>query len=392
MTKQASSHTASRPADLRQHNTRVVLELLQAVSPCSRADLARLSGLSAPTVAASLSALEAFGLLESLGEGASSGGRKPALVRFNARHAFLAAADIGGTRLRMLLADLSGHAVADWSTRFTSHQRTPPAVCRVIREGLREMCRRARIPAKRVVHLTAGAPGITNATTGVVLAAPNLENWHDVPLQALLSAELGLPCIVENDTNLAAVGEHHRGAARHSHTFAFIALGTGVGAGLFLDGRLHRGAQWSAGEIGYFGLPGRHRTHVDAHALGQLETAIGGAGIEAEYHRLTGQAMRPTKIFDLAESGDRAASKVLRYTAAMLANAVADITLLLNPEMVVLGGGIGAHPGLCRATEKVLSRLTLHPPQLCTSVLGTQAQLHGALSLSRTAAFQTLIA
>ena len=381
----------SRPAHLRQHNTRALLDLLETHSPSSRADLARLSGLSAPTVAASLAKLEALGLIESLGEGASSGGRKPALLRFNARHAFLAAADIGGTRLRMMLADLSGSPVAEWSTLFTPRQRTPAGVCRVIRDGLHHMCRDSRIPIARVVHLTAGAPGITDATTGIVLAAPNLEAWNDVPLRALLVAELGIPCLVENDTNLAAVGEHACGVARQTDTFAFIALGTGVGAGLFLGGRLYRGAQWSAGEIGYFGLPGHRRHPVDARALGQLETAIGGAGIEAEYHRRTGQRMRPTKIFDLARDGERAAQQVLRYTAAMLANAVADIALLLNPEMVVLGGGIGAHPELCRATGQLLGRYTLHPPQLCTSVLGTQAQLHGAISLSRAAAFDFLI-
>ena len=382
----------SRPAHLRRNNTRALLDLLQTKGPCSRADLARLSGLSAPTVAASIGGLEDLGLVQSLGEGASSGGRKPALLRFHAAHAHVAAADLGGTRLRMMLADLSGEPVAQWSTVLTPTQRTPHAVCHVMRHGLKHMCREAGIPPAKVLHLTAGAPGITNAATGVVLAAPNLAAWNEVPLRALLIAELGIPCLVENDTNLAALGEHERGAARGIDTFAFIALGTGVGAGLFLGGRLHRGAQWSAGEIGYFGVPTRRRQPVDPQSLGQLESAIGGAGIEHEYHRLTAQSARPTRIFDLARDGDRAATQVLRYTAAMLAHAVADIGLLLNPEMIVLGGGIGAHSELCRATERLLPRYSPHPPQLRTSLLGTHAQLHGALSLSLAAALEHLTA
>lgn len=392
----------SRPSELRQTNARGLLQLLQANHPCSKADLVRFSGLSAPTVSSGIAHLERLGLVEQLGDGESSGGRPPGLLRFNARHGYVAGVDIGGTRVRMMLADLSGNAIAQSSLLLEEGQKTPKAVCQLIHHGLKDMCKQSGTPLRKLLHLTAGAPGITNVDQGVVLSAPNLKDWNDVPLRELLERVTGIPSVVENDTNLAAVGEYWRGAALGIESFIFIALGTGVGAGIFINGRLHRGAQWSAGEIGYMGVSGKKRVPMRMRDLGQLEQVIGGAGIEEEWRRqllakddghtpyaketlahLT--TLRASQIFDLAAEGDRAALEVVGYSSGILADAIADISLLLNPEVVVLGGGVGSHPELCRATERLVQRHEFAQPKLRSSSLGTQAQLHGAVCTSLSA-------
>jgi glucokinase len=134
--------------------------------------------------------------------------------------------------------------------------------------------------------------------------------------------------------------------------------------------------------------------------LGQLEQAIGGGGIEAEWCRILTRTRKGTKvveglkasqIFDLAAEGDHAAGEVVRYTSGILADAIADISLLLNPEVVVLGGGVGSHPELCRATEKLVQRHEFAQPALRSSSLGTQAQLHGAISVSLSAVEEILL-
>ena len=400
-------HLPSRPSQLRQTNARGLLQLLQEHNPCSKADLVRYSGLSAPTVSSGIAHLESLGLVEQMGDGESSGGRPPGLLRFNARHGYVAAADIGGTRVRMMLADLGGNVVTQWSTLLGAKQKSPEGVCELVVEGLKTMCRLSGTPLRKVLHLTAGAPGITNSDTGVVLSAPNLDNWNDVPLRAMLEREAGIPCLVENDTNLAAVGEYWRGAARGVENFIFIALGTGVGAGIFIRGQLHRGAHWSAGEIGYFGVSGKKRTPMQVRELGQLEQVIGGSGIEEEWRRALQRAepagnekaagtqqqstLKASQIFDLAAEGDRIACEVVRYTAGILADAIADISLLINPEVVVLGGGVGSHPELCRATEKLVRRHEFAQPILRSSSLGTQAQLHGAVSISLSAVEEQIL-
>jgi glucokinase len=384
----------SRPADLRQTNCRVLLRLLRANASCSKADLARLSGLSVPTVSSAMQDLERVGLVEVVGEGESSGGRPPEMLRFHAKHGYLAAADIGGTRLRMMLSDLGGEPVARWNATLDPDAKDPVSVCRLMRTGLRAMCAEIGVNEQRVLHLTAGAPGITDVDRGIVLSAPNLTDWINVPLSELAQEQLGIPAVAENDTNLAAVGEHWRGAARGVRDFVFIALGTGVGSGVFLGGKLHHGATWSAGEIGYFGVSGMTREPLMMQRTGQLERTIGGDGIEQRWIEQLARAgredarlksLRGAQIFDLANDGDTDAKEVLQFTAGVLADAVATITLLLNPQLIVLGGGVGSHECLRQETERVLSGSDFPHPALRTSELGTQAQLYGAISVSLSA-------
>ncbi len=392
----------SRPSHLRQVNARGLLRLLREHNPCSKADLVRLSGLSAPTVSSAVSHLESLGLIENLGEGESSGGRPPGLLRFHATHGYVAGVDIGGTRLRMVLADLNGKLITQWSTQFTDKQRTPKSVCALIHDGLKVMCQEGSTSLKKVLYLTAGAPGITNVDSGIVLSAPNLKDWGDVPLRAMLEKETGIPTTVENDTNLAAVGEHWRGSAEGVGNFIFIAMGTGVGAGIFLQSRLHHGADWSAGEIGYMGINGNTREPMRVRSTGQLERAVGGEGIEREWQRLLTRdrkandaslmKLRPTEIFDLAAEGDRLACEVVQYTAWILAHCISDLALVLDPEVVILGGGVGAHAELCKATKKILERNEFARPSIRSSSLGTQAQLYGAIFLSLAASEITLLA
>ena len=391
----------SRPSHLRLANARGLLHLLRRHNPCSKADLVRLSGLSAPTVSSGVSHLESLGLIESIGDGESSGGRPPGLLRFNAAHGLVAGADIGGTRLRMMLADLSGEVQATWSTVLLKPQKTPEGVTSLIHDGLRTMCRQAGTSTRKVLHLTAGAPGVTDVTAGTVLSAPNLKDWTDVPLRTMIETETGIPAIVENDTNLAAVGEYRRGAAEGVDNFVFMALGTGLGAGIFLGGQLHHGAGWCAGEIGYFGVSGRKREAIELRQTGQLERIVGGAGIEEQWVKALARTaapaqaelgrLRATQILDLARDGDPIASEILAATAALLADAIADISLVLNPELVILGGGVGSHPDLCRHTSMLVQRHEFAAPQLRSSSLGTRAQLFGAISLSIAAAEARLL-
>lgn len=401
--RQSRSHGArpSRPADLRQVNARGLLRLLREHNPCSKADLVRFSGLSAPTVSSAVAGLAALGLIEKLGDGESRGGRPPGMLRFHASRGYVAGVDIGGTRLRMMLADLNGKVMAQWSMQFSDKQKMPRDVCALTHQGLKAMCQEAGIPLKKVLHITAGAPGITNVSSGVVISAPNLKKWREVPLRAMLEKQTGISALVDNDTNLAAVGEHWHGSAAGIDNFIFVALGTGFGAGIFLQGHLHHGAKWSAGEIGYMGIAGAPRQQLRVDLTGQLERAIGGAGIEAEWLRRLQKAgisdaslakLRATQIFDLAQEGDRVASEVLLYTARILANCLTDLTLLLDPEVIIVGGGVGSHGELCRLTEDLLQQNEFARPAVRSSSLGTQAQLHGAISVSLSAIEDMLLA
>jgi glucokinase len=253
---------------------------------------------------------------------------------------------------------------------------------------------------RKILHITAGAPGITNVDTGVVVSAPNLSGWNDVPLRTMIAKSMGVPAVVENDTNLAAIGEQWRGAAEDIENFIFVALGTGLGAGIFLRGRAYHGANWCAGEIGYMGLKDKGRQPLRVRSTGQLDRAIGGAGIEAEWRRLLRAqrktqanlvGLRATEIFDLAVDGHALAAQIVVYTARILADCLSDLSLALDPELIVLGGGIGCHSALRAGTEKMLNENEFSRPRILSSSLGTQAQLYGAISVSLAAIEDRLI-
>jgi glucokinase len=217
----------------------------------------------------------------------------------------------------------------------------------------------------------------------------------------MLQQRLNIPVIVENDTNLAAVGERWKGAAEGADNFVFLALGTGFGAGIFINGQLYHGSRWSAGEVGYLGISGEKRRLIHIQKAGQLEKTIGGEGIETRWRGLIRRGrveekkmlskLHASEIFDLARDGDHRALDVLHYTASLIADAVADLIMIIDPKIIVLGGGVGSHPYLCQAIRKFLKRHDFYQPELRSSALGTQAQLFGSLWSSRVAADERLV-
>jgi glucokinase len=301
--------------------------------------------------------------------------------------------DIGGTNLRLALTDRSGAIVGRWSAS-TAGSRGANAVIDVIRTGVEQLLEEASVPRSALRGIGAGAPGITDVDAGVVIATSYLLGWRDVPLRDLLEAAFGVPAAVDNDVNLAALGESWAGAAKGTRDFVFLAIGTGIGAGIVLNGQPFRGMGWAAGEIGYLLVPGTSDEPVDRGKPGALESVIGGEGIKAQWQQLwkkdsttLPEKLTATEIFDGALAGDPLAQTVLEQTSRMLADAIYNISLVLNCPLFVLGGGVGLHAALGDATRRQVQRWKLRAPlQLEHSVLGPDAQLMGAIRLALDAA------
>jgi glucokinase len=365
------------------YNSNALLRLLRLRSPVSRADLVRLSGLTAPTVSAGITKLQRRGLVVALGPGSSNGGRPPALLKFNARHGYVIGVDIGGSFARLALSDLNGEILGRWNAPLLSN-RTPAAVTSMIGDAIVCLLQQHNIPAKKVLEMVAGVPGITDVDAGQVLSAPNLTDWHEVPFRDLLQAETQIPCTVLNDVNLGAAGESWRGVAKGAANFAFLAIGTGIGAGLVVNHTLHHGARWSAGEVGYLLLPNLASDPPSMCRPGALESAAGGKGIERAWLEMSSpaageKALTATEIFDLAITGNQKARGLLNHTAHQLAMAITNMSLILDLSLVVLSGGVGGHPALLEAIRRNLEANEFARPQLATSTLKGEAQIHGAL-------------
>jgi glucokinase len=306
---------------------------------------------------------------------------------------YVVGADIGGSNLRLALADMSGDVLAKWAVS-TAGIRDPHVVVRLIEEGVDDLLQQNHLSRSLLRGVAAGAPGVTNVDEGVVIATSYLMGWRDVPLRSLLEATLGIPAAVENDVNTAAIAESRIGAGQGIRDFVFLAVGTGIGAGIVLNGRLFHGMGWSAGEIGYLLVPGTSVSPVESGEPGALESIVGGEGIKAQWQSLWSadgtqlpKDLVATQIFDHALAGDALAQAVLHKSAQTLAYAIYNLAVILNCPLFVLGGSVGMHPALWQLTQEILlQRDRRLQPKLLRSTLGPDAQLNGAVHLALDAA------
>ena len=358
----APGHAVGRgPSLLRDLNCRAILQLLQAHNPCSCSDLVRYSGLSAPTVSSSVARLTKFGLVKRLGKGSSSGGRPPRLLAFNEKCGYVAGVDIRATEIRFAIADMAGTVLGEHAQGIGT-QSLPMTVVEKTAAGLAALRERLKIPAKRLFAIGVAAPGITDVDAGVVVSVPLMMEWDNVPLGRLLRQATGIPTVVENDVNLAALAEQWRGIAAGEQNFVFVSLANGVGAGLIINGQLHHGPDWTAGEIGYLIVPGAKTLPIRKTRMGTLEGAIGTAGIEHDWRQLMKsrggagprQPLRAAEILECASKGEPIARQVVQKIAHILAVACSNLGLILNCSLIVLGGEIGAHPAMLQATAALL--------------------------------------
>jgi predicted NBD/HSP70 family sugar kinase len=383
----------SRLSLLRELGEQAVLETIFRRGPITRPEIATATSLSKPTVSAAVSRLEQGGLVRAAGRRAGQRGRNPVAYVVSSRAGFVVGGDIGGSNVRVAAADIFGEPLCD--LKEPTAKDSSRALGVQILEMVTEVIDRAGATHGRPLALGISTPGIVDQASGRVTSlAYNVapEGGFD-PLEVIRD-RFDLPVLVENNVNLAAVGEKWFGLARGISTMVFIAIGAGIGMGIIIDDELVRGAHGAAGEIGYLPLVGdpfnpRHRLH------GGLEDEIGAAGIVAEFNQRRGaddpQLSSAHDVFELAEAGNAPARSVVDHVASRLGTAIATVCAILDPELVVLGGGIGASPLLLRPVRGSAAALVPITARIETSRLGERAALQGAIAVALHAARATFL-
>lgn len=390
MTLRTAAEGGARHAvHLRGLNLERVLSVgMDRVGSFTRAQLIKATGLSAPTVGSLASHLIDSGLFKDLGTGPSSGGRRPSFMEFNARHGFVAGIDLGPTHTRLAVADLRGEPLAHRIVPTPS--LAPSAMLGRIAASVRELMREAQAPADRLLAVGAGAPGAVDCERGIVALAPNLEGWSRVPMRDILQRALGAPVLVENDVNLAILGEHWRGAARGHDTCVFVFVGTGIGAGVLIGGELHRGHHFMAGEIAIMCM-GPQYAEVDFGTRGCLETLAGLKALASRWPQSAqaDPARWVSDLFEAAQGGDRDARQAIDETAKLISIAVGNVAAVVDPSLIVLGGALFAQAEpLVHEVRRVVGRITHSTIEIVHSALGNEAPLSGSLLLAATEARQ----
>lgn len=303
---------------------------------------------------------------------------------------YVAGVDIGGTNLRVALADGNGAIVSRW-TCSTTGIRDAQKIVGLIGEGVDQLLVERSASRESLCAIAAGAPGVTDTDQGIVIATSYLMGWRDVPLQAMLESALGVPAFVDNDVNMAAFGEARDGAARAVKNFVFLAIGTGVGAGIVLNGELIRGDTWRAGEVGYMMVPGTSTEPVDPGKPGPLEAIVGGEGIRSLWQGLWSrdatalpQNLSTAEIIAHAQRDEILAARVLAQATRTLAYAICNLAMILNCRLFILGGSVGLNAAYVEATRKHVAELGLRfDVELVASELGAEAQITGAVLQAR---------
>ena len=383
---------ARNAGHLRGLNLETVLSVaMQREGSFTRAELIEATGLSAPTVGTLVSHLMQTGIVKDLGTGPSRGGRRPSFMEFNARHGYVAGIDLGPTRTRLAVADLRGERLTDRIIP-TPVRLGPAALLSRVAGALRALMEEAGAPIDRLLAVGAGAPGAVDREKGMVTFAPNLHDWSHVPMRDILERALQAPVQVENDVNLAILGEHWRGAARGHDTCVFIFVGTGIGAGVLIDGELHHGHHFMAGEIAVMCM-GPQFIDVDFGERGCFET-LAGLHALAEHWPEASQADPAgwvPSLFEAALAGDRRAKKVVDEVARLIAIAVANVGAVVDPSLIVLGGALFAQAeSLVHDVRKIVERIRRSPMEIVSSALGKEAPLSGCLLVAANDARQRL--
>ncbi|MEV4641275.1 ROK family transcriptional regulator [Actinoplanes sp. NPDC049548] len=385
-----TSATASTTSVLRVMNERAVFAEVFRLGKVSRPELARATGLSKPTVAVALNNLESAGLLRQVGLRAGPAGRSALLYEVRPEAGHVLAVDIGRAFVRVALADLVGEIVAR-REEPSRGSHTGDLVTQLTRLA-EEVTGATGIARGDVTLAVFGTPGIHDKATGSLHLAPNLPGWEQRDSVARLADVTGSAYVVENDVDLAAVGEATYGLGRGVRHFVYFSIGTGTGMGVVIDGKLYRGSRGAAGEIGYLPIGDGDPLleQPESRRRGMFESVASAAGVVATAQRLgmTGAATAKD-VLEAARAGDPAARQAVDRQVDHVSRALAGVAAVLDPELVVLGGGVGGHAGDL-LTRPVVDRLrhlvALHPPRIEVSTLDTDAVLLGALAVGLTGA------
>lgn len=380
----AQPHSFSRQVSLC-----IAMQSIIHCGPISRASISKQTGLSKQTVSELVRILEEDGWVRETGRTSGHVGRTATTYELVTESAFMAAVDLGGTKLRVAIVDLAGSVVAE--AVAPTHPDGGQSVARQIGELVGAAVLDGQVDLRKVRQTVVGCPGVPDQITGAVRYAPNIAGIDAFDFRAAVAEATETPVVLENDVNLAVLGEQWLGAGQGIDHLAFIALGTGIGAGLIVNGALLRGASGAAGELGY--LPfGADPFEAESLRVGAFERVTATHGIRSAYEAATGKALDVPSIFSAASNGDSAAQAVLDGVARQMARAVATLGAVIAPDTVILGGSIGARPEIIAATKTELERCFPFPIHVVPSALGDHAALSGAVAIGLTELHTALFA
>jgi glucokinase-like ROK family protein len=377
-------------------NKRKVLHLIRNESEITRAEIIRLSGLSAPTVTRIVDSLLQLNLILPGGMGTSIGGRPPQLIHFNSKGNYVIGIDLGATYIRSALSNLDGEFVFEIHVP-TNLKKGFDSVMEQVGEVITKLCDRARQKSLPIWGIGIAVCGMVNKLSGIVEYSP-IFGWKKVNIREALSKYTSLNITLGNVTHLIALGELLYGVGKDYNNFICINTGYGIGAGIITDGKLFAGADGIAGEIGHIVIDKYSNRKGQEGISGTLEALASGYGIadiaqeraksekKSILHQMDSSEIDARKVFEAAGKGDQLANELIDEVAVYLSIGIDTVIKLFNTECIVLSGGLVQNGDLLlsKIRKELMNYSMIAIPRTVPVVLtgfGENAGLMGSFSL-----------
>lgn len=378
-----------------------VMQALRKQGRVSRTEISNITGWSKAKASQEIRGLVDKGYLVEVGEGASQGGRRPRLLRINNQLGYIAGIDIGATSLDIALADVTG-AILQRQSEPTDVHLSPETVLGRCSEMLLNLIQTQGAASDQILGIGVGVPGPVDFARGVLVAPPLMPEWENFLIRDFFKKTfISAFVVIDNDVNIMALGEQRAGEGTGVDHFIFIKIGTGIGAGIISNGKLHRGSDGSAGDIGHICVDKEgplcacgNKGCLEAMAAGPaimskaLEAARNGSSaVLSQIRESKGGVIRPEDVNAACREGDQAALDIIRDSGQMIGDVLASLVNFFNPSHIFIGGGIanfGNHL-LVAIRRAVLHRsLPLATTHLSIkfSKMGSNAGVVGAISLA----------
>ncbi|MDO3679858.1 ROK family transcriptional regulator [Paenibacillus ehimensis] len=361
-------------------NREGILHQLRENPRVSRADLAKLTELSRPCVSALVDEMIVEGLISEVGFGESKGGRKPILLEYNFQAYGVIGAVFEGSTLQLAIANLKGELLVQRTTCLP-HPMNGETAIRSIEQGLAALLNESGFDKTRLLGMGLGLPGITQRSAGTVSYAPST-GWMGLPVRKEIEAALGLPVVIENDVNLMTLGEFHKGIGVGHSNLVYMYAGTGIGAGIMIDGQLYRGAKEASGEIGYMVIGPVGKQTKGEYGVFERNYSVRAIREKAKavLPSIDEDASIVKQIVEQAKSGVEAAQTLLDDICRHWTYGIANLTSVMDPALLILSGEM-LHIG-DEGVHKIQQWLTdwvPSVPRIEMASLGDQAGLIGAI-------------
>lgn len=367
--KSISDHEA-----MKRNNQLMILRKIRALGPVSRVRLQRETTLSWGTITAAIKELIEKNIIREVGSVSTGVGRRPVEIDMNTGDNFVVGLRLGSSYVRAIVLDVKGSAVAEYR-EFVDHTGSREYILKQLFDGVDKILGNAHIALHRVAGIGIAAPGALDADSGVCLYAPHHPNWKNVPLKQQFEQRFGIPCFVDHVNNCSALGQMWFGLGKGIKSFLCVLLGTGISAGIMIDGEVYRGVDCAAGEFGHMcidptgpccacGGKGCLEVYASGPAIARMGREYARNNPESKISALAGGSPRKISaetVFIAAVEGDREAIRIFERMGFYLGIGISNLINLFNPERIILCGRVSqAYPFFQAALKRTIAERAWH--------------------------------